>query len=153
MHRDLSPTLSAAGCEPAAVWQRAPASRDSAADALLDSERLCSVAAAIGIEATAQLIRVFAGELAKRPVAIRWRVAGSDLAGAAAEAHSLAGAALSIGAGPVADAARQVELAAGPGPDVATRLPQALAALSRTAEATLAGLPGGLTGARLSEPP
>lgn len=126
---------------------------DCAADALLDPARLHAIAAAVGAEATAHLVGVFAAELVERPAAIRRRVAGSDLAGAAAAAHELAGAARSIGAGAVADAARQVELAAGPGRDVATCLPRALAALSRAVDATLAGLPSDMAEPQLRDSP
>lgn len=75
----------------------------------LDSATLEELRAMLGPVRLDQLLVLLGAELDQRPSAIRAAIADRDLAAAAAEAHSLKGAAANLGALLVSDAAREIE--------------------------------------------
>ena len=118
-----------------------PAAEHCASDEL-DCRQLRDIREALGPARTAQLLTLFAQELAARPAAIRHAVGRNDLAAAAAQAHSLKGASLSIGGRTVGEAAAALErVLATPAPAQAERLHAALGELDRAVASTIAALP------------
>ena len=111
----------------------------------LSMASLGEIREALGDARTENLLALFARELSLRPAAVRNRIGCGDLAGAASEAHSLKGAALSIGGSAVGRAAEQVEIALGPGGKSAagTALHRAMRQLDSAVAATLTALPPG----------
>ena len=109
----------------------------------LSMASLGEIREALGDARTENLLALFARELSLRPAAVRNRIGCGDLAGAASEAHSLKGAALSIGGSAVGRAAEQVEIALGLGgkPAAGTALHRAMRQLDSAVAATLAALP------------
>ncbi len=75
----------------------------------LDSATLAELRGMLGPVRLDQLLVLLGAELDQRPSAIRAAIADRDLAAAAAEAHSLKGAAANLGALLVSDAAREIE--------------------------------------------
>lgn len=108
---------------------------------LFDQHQFDDVRSGIGCKAMAELLALFARELAARPVAIRAGLANNDFAGAAYQAHNLKGASLSIGARAVGEAAGALEVIFGSGAG-GQRLQRALRRLDQAVAATLAALPG-----------
>jgi CheY-like chemotaxis protein len=114
----------------------------------IDCRQLREIRQALGPARTTQLLTLFAQELASRPAAIREALGRSDLAAAAAEAHSLKGASLSIGGRTVGRAAAAIERALeATGPGCAGRLHAALRDLDRAVASTIAALPHELVAA------
>ena len=108
----------------------------------LDCRVLREIREALGPGRTAQLLTLFAQELAARPAAIRHAIGRSDLAAAAAQAHSLRGASLSVGGRTVGQAAAALErVLATPAPAQAERLHAALGELDLAVASTIAALP------------
>ncbi|WP_114227548.1 MULTISPECIES: PAS domain-containing hybrid sensor histidine kinase/response regulator [Sphingomonas] len=107
-----------------------------------DRSRLDELRAALGHDRIAQLLSLFAQQLAAQPLAIREAIGRSDLAAAAAEAHSLKGAAMSIGGCAVGEAAAALEQALGcTTRRQADQLHEALRNLDRAVASTIAALP------------
>ncbi|GAA4030900.1 hypothetical protein GCM10022281_07950 [Sphingomonas rosea] len=77
----------------------------------LDPDTLEALLQSLGAVRYRQLLDLFASELDQRPRAIRAALADRDYAHALSAAHSFRGAAASLGAGAVADAARGLEWA------------------------------------------
>jgi HPt (histidine-containing phosphotransfer) domain-containing protein len=110
-------------------------SHDSARMAF-DGTQLSEIRSALGHDRLDRLLHLFIGELQERPAAIRACADLGNVAGVENQAHSLQGAAYSIGGVLVGAAARQVEDDAGSGESL---LP-ALAALEVAVAQTLAEL-------------
>lgn len=109
---------------------------------LLDRKWLAELQDVLGPGRIAQLLALFADELADRPGAIRLAIGRSDFPAATAQAHSFKGAARSIGARAVGEAAARLEQGLGtPAARQAERLRDALRDLDRAVSATLALLP------------
>lgn len=107
-----------------------------------DRERLAELRAVLGPDRINQLLSLFGRELAARPATIRDAIGRSDLAAAASEAHSLRGAALSIGGRSVGHAAAVIEdVLVVPAPRQAERLHDSLRELDRAVASTIAVLP------------
>jgi HPt (histidine-containing phosphotransfer) domain-containing protein len=108
----------------------------------LDRRQRGEIREALGPVRTTHLLTLFAQELAARPAAIRNAIGRNDFAAAAAEAHSLKGAALSIGGRTVGQAAAALEqVLAAASPVQAERLHTALRGLDRAVASTIAALP------------
>ena len=75
----------------------------------LDEKTLSEVRSMLGQARLEDLLKMLASELEARPKSIREALADHDLERAAAEAHSLKGAAANLGAGEVAQAAASLE--------------------------------------------
>lgn len=105
--------------------------------AMLDRSRLDELRHALGDDRVRGLVGIFFGDLAARPDRIAGHLRSGDLQRVRIEAHSLKGAALSIGANQVGNAAAAVETAL-PGTEMllaVERLDQAVAAALRVAAA------------------
>ena len=103
------------------------------ARAPFDEVQLAQIREVLGDERLATLMRLFTSELEHRPAAIRSLAARGNLAGVQNQAHSLRGAASSIGGVLVGEAAALVERAAG----TEQPLEPALKALDAAVAATL----------------
>lgn len=105
-----------------------------------DQAHLAQLRAALGPTRLAGLLELFAAELERKPDLITQLITDRQFSAVAAEAHSLKGAALSVGAGALAEAAAELERAA-PSHRMATvRL--ALDRLLASIEKARAHLPG-----------
>jgi CheY-like chemotaxis protein len=123
-----------------------PSRAQSANPLVLDPAALDEIRSVLGGPRLDDLLELLAAELETRPRAIREALADHALDRAAAEAHSLKGAAANLGAGAVAEAARKLELAvaAAAGSNQRGKIAPALRALAqavRDTQQALAALP------------
>ena len=116
--------VAAEAAPPAPLAVRSPALADG---------RIADLTAAVGAGVVRQMLEMLAEEARTRPPAIR-ALALADPIRARAEAHGLKGAAASIGAMPLAEAAQAVEMAG------AEALMPAIEALEAAAAQTIAAL-------------
>jgi len=111
------------------------------AEELIDEAQLEQIRTALGEERTAGLVALYLTELASDRAKLRAALGRSDLAGAAAAAHSLAGASLNIGGRAVARAARALHLVLDPrSGEGANALHRALREFDAAAAETVAAL-------------
>ncbi|GLR46695.1 ATP-binding protein [Sphingomonas astaxanthinifaciens] len=111
----------------------------------LDGRALEEMRTLLGDARLDELLSLLAGELEQRPRMVREALADRDFERAAAEAHSLKGAAANLGAGQVAEAARLLEIAiaaaaSGEARGVTPALRRLAGAVSKTQQA-LAAVP------------
>ncbi|MCW3797677.1 Hpt domain-containing protein [Sphingomonas sp. BN140010] len=111
------------------------------AEQLIDMAQLDEIRAVLGEERTAGLVALYLAELASDRADLRAALGRCDLAGAAAAAHSIAGASLNIGGRAVASAARMLQMVLDPrAHQGATALHHALRQLDAAAAETASAL-------------
>ena len=93
----------------AAIAEPEPVAKVGPGESALDSSHLDRLRAALGPKRLNALLELFLKELASRPAEIRDHLLAGRLDQAKSEAHSLKGASLSIGAGPLGSAAYAIE--------------------------------------------